>query len=465
MNKHTKAVLATLVMTLFAFGSLPTNKTASNTSVNVSPQLPAPSSNDEPSDAATKPSMPNLKGLDAETKNQFTKLVEEHRLAMSAWQAERDTIPGLESKKKDVEAKAEQELSQRPETPAFEEREWASEDGKYKVTATLLDSDFKVAKLKKLDGSIVEVSKEKLSAADKQAIERAFAVLEVAARREKEWIGRLAVLEDEKKEIQGLLDEANKPAPEPPTVDQAKLLVEEMRNNRDAEKLKQEVEESEKNGKIHPSQIEVLETRVVERLNAKGEPMDMIECKFQNNSRRTVRIIDCTYTAYDEGGKKVFDRPYTLYAVDDSNKGIPAGEWQDTLRQGLFIPKKLGVKSAKVVITKVLERDDSKVGKDGEGANDSHVVQFITLIRFQTEGKFITQVGRKGETIVVTVANEWHFLPYQIRLQMAQNIWTTWVLATKAENPDHARVDIKDLNGNSVGGSRLLGGSLSWVSK
>jgi hypothetical protein len=466
MSKHTQAVFAALVMTLFAFGSFPTNKTASTSVIVPPPQLPSPSNNDESSDTAQKGSMPSLKGLDAETRTQFMKLVEEHRLAMSAWQAERDTISGLESKKKDLETKAEQELSQRPENPTFDEREWASEDGKYKVTATLLDSDFKLAKLKKSDGSIVEVSKEKLSGADKQGIERAFAVIEVAARREKEWIGRLAALDDEKKEIQSLIDQANQPAPEPPTIDLAKQMVEDLRNNRVAEKRQQEVEEAEKNGTIHPSQIEVLETRVVERRNAKGEPMDMIECKFRNNSKRTVRIIDCTYTAYDEGGRKVLDRPYTLYAVDDSNKGVPPSEWQDTLGKGLFIPKNLGARSAKVVITKVLERDDSKLGKKGEGAaNDSHVIRFITLVKYQTEGKFIRQVGRKGETIDVYVGNEWHFLPYQIRLQMAQNIWATWVLASNPETPDRARVDIKDLNGNSVGGSKLLGGSLSWVSK
>lgn len=221
----------------------------------------------------------------------------------------------------------------------------------------MLDSDFKLAKLRKPDGSIVEVSKEKLSVADKQAIERAFAVIEVSARREKEWIGRLAAFDDDKKEIQSLIDQANQPAPKPPTIDLAKQMVEELRTNRVAEKQQREVEEAEKKGTIHPSQIEVLETRVVERRNAKGEPMDMIE------------------------------------------------------------------------------------------------------------GKFIRQVGRKGETIVVYVGNEWHFLPYQIRLQMAQNIWATWVLASNAEAPDHARVDIKDLNGNGVGGSKLLGGSLSWVSK
>jgi hypothetical protein len=464
MGKHTHAIIATLVMTLFAFGSFPSN-TTSNTSVIISPQLP--SSYGEPSEAVSNASTFNEKGIvDKETRTQFMTLTEEHRLAMSAWQEERNTIPSLEGKMKELDTKLGQELALKPESPNFEKREWSSEDGKYKVTATLLDSDFKVAKLKKSDGAIVEVSKEKLSGADKQAIERAFAVIEVAARREKEWIGRLTELEEEKKEIQSLIDQANRPAPAAPTVDQAKQLVEELKGDVAAQKLRKEIAEAEKNGKIHPSLIEVIETRIVERPNASGEAMDMIECKFQNNSKRTVRIIDCTYIAYNKSGKKVLEKPYTLFVVDDSSKGMSSGERQDTRETGLFIPKKLEATSAKVVITKALERNDSKFGNTGESADDeSPVARFIKLISYQAAGKFITLVDHNDKTIVVYVDNRWHFLPYQIRFQMAQNIWATWVQATNAEIPDHARIDIKDLNGNSVGGSRFLGGSLSWVNK
>jgi hypothetical protein len=242
MSKHTQAVIAALVMTLFALGSFPTNKTASTSVIVPPPQLLSPSNNDKPSDKEPTASTSSQKRLDAETRTQFMKLVEEHRLAMSAWQAKRDTIPGLERKKKDLETKVEQELSQRPENPTFDEREWTSEDGKYKVTATLLDSDFKLAKLKKPDGSIVEVTKEKLSAPDKQAIERAFAVIEVSVRREKEWMERLAALDKEKNEVQSLIDQAKQPAPETPTVELAKQLVKELRNRKVAEKRQQDVD-------------------------------------------------------------------------------------------------------------------------------------------------------------------------------------------------------------------------------
>jgi hypothetical protein len=388
MSKHAQAVFATVVMIIFAFGSLPSSNKSSNKNVSVSPQSPPIPTN---SDTVQNPPGPNLKGVDAETRTQFTKLTDEHRLAMTAWQEERDTIPSLEGKVKELEAKAEKELAQKPDSPNFEEREWSSEDGKYKVTATLLDSDFKLAKLKKADGSIVEVSKEKLSAADKQTIERAFASIEVAARREKEWIERLTALDEENRETQALIDQANRPAPEAPTIDLAKQLVEELRNNIAAEKMKQEVEEAEKRGTIHTSQIEVLEVRIVERVNANGVTMDMIECKFQNNSKRPVRIIDCTYLAFNKSGKKVLEKPYTLFAEGKSSKGLLPGEWQDTVGRGVSIPKKLEATSARVLITKVLEWDESKLRNDLETAsNESQITRFITLVAFQPEGKYIT---------------------------------------------------------------------------
>ncbi len=464
MSRHAQAALATVVMILFAFGSFPSSSTIPNTSVSVPPEQSITNDTTAALEMDQNPPAQNRKVLDAETRSVYNKLVEEHRLAMTVWQEERGTIPSLEGKLKELEAKAEKELAQKPDSPNFEEREWSSEDGKYKVTATLLDSDFKLAKLKKADGSIVEVSKEKLSAADKQAIERAFAVIEVAARREKEWIERLTALEEENREIQSLINQANRPAPDAPTIDLAKQMVEGLRNNVAAEKLKRAVEEAEKNGTIHPLQIEILETRVVERANVNGVTMDMIECKFKNNSKRPVRIIDCTYLAFNKSGKKVLEKPYTLFAVGKTSKGLLPGEWQDTVGTGLSIPKKLEATSAKVLITKVLEWDESKLRNELETAsNESPITRFITLVAYQSEGKYINKVGRRNETIVVYVDNAWHFLPYQIRFQMAQNIWATWVLASRAEVPDHARVDIRDNNGNSVGGSRFLGGSLSWV--
>jgi alanyl-tRNA synthetase len=78
----------------------------------------------------------------------------------------------------------------------------------------------------------------------------------------------------------------------------------------------------------------------------------------------------------------------------------------------------------------------------------------ITVIR-------LVQVADKTATF--TVANEWHIMNKQIRLQSAQNLWQAWASAIGDGRPDEARIQIEDLNGNKVGGSRVWGGSLIWV--
>ncbi|MNL67232.1 hypothetical protein D3C87_1917970 [compost metagenome] len=57
-----------------------------------------------------------------------------------------------------------------------------------------------------------------------------------------------------------------------------------------------------------------------------------------------------------------------------------------------------------------------------------------------------------------------------MRLQTAQNLWKTWAKARTGsgslrKDVDSARIELVDLNGNNVGGSRTLGGSLIWVKK
>lgn len=66
-------------------------------------------------------------------------------------------------------------------------------------------------------------------------------------------------------------------------------------------------------------------------------------------------------------------------------------------------------------------------------------------------------------TATLKVNNYWHIKPYQVRLQDAQNLWKLWAITSSPANRDLARIKIVDLNGNEVGGSRILAGSLIWV--
>ena len=66
-------------------------------------------------------------------------------------------------------------------------------------------------------------------------------------------------------------------------------------------------------------------------------------------------------------------------------------------------------------------------------------------------------------TATITLRNVWHLRNKQIRLQDAQTLWKAWAVVASKDNPDKARIKLVDLNGNEVGGSRVLAGSLIWV--
>lgn len=96
------------------------------------------------------------------------------------------------------------------------------------------------------------------------------------------------------------------------------------------------------------------------------------------------------------------------------------------------------------------------------------VHRFEQAVRvFDPDGTSIVAVepAGYGGMILVTVSNEWYYQPYQIREHAAQNLWKMWAIIYSPENSDHARIKLLDLNGNRVGGSSILGGSLVDVDK
>ena len=75
----------------------------------------------------------------------------------------------------------------------------------------------------------------------------------------------------------------------------------------------------------------------------------------------------------------------------------------------------------------------------------------------------INSVSVSDLTVTIKVTNTWHVMAYQNRLQAAQNLWEGWASVASPKDRDQARIKVVDLNGNEVGGSRILAGSLIWV--
>lgn len=97
--------------------------------------------------------------------------------------------------------------------------------------------------------------------------------------------------------------------------------------------------------------------------------------------------------------------------------------------------------------------------------SDSFKIYVTALRGVDTEGNMLGDIRLDGDEVIVAVENIWHFLPYQIRYQHTENMWHAWALAYSPEKPDKAKISIVDLNGNEVGGSRFLAGSLIWVAE
>ena len=90
---------------------------------------------------------------------------------------------------------------------------------------------------------------------------------------------------------------------------------------------------------------------------------------------------------------------------------------------------------------------------------------FVLQLEAFDAGEAIVRVaeGHLPNQLAITVPNGWHYQPQQLRLQMGQNFWKIWARIYSPGEPDKARISIRDLNGNEVGGSRMLAGSLIWV--
>lgn len=92
--------------------------------------------------------------------------------------------------------------------------------------------------------------------------------------------------------------------------------------------------------------------------------------------------------------------------------------------------------------------------------------QFAEVLKQMDEnGNLIAGVSISDLTATIKVKNLWHLQNYQIRYQSAQNVWEAWAAIARPKDVDHARIKIVDLNGNEVGGSRFLAGSLIWVNE
>jgi hypothetical protein len=109
-----------------------------------------------------------------------------------------------------------------------------------------------------------------------------------------------------------------------------------------------------------------------------------------------------------------------------------------------------------------LLKEQSKIQNDSLSKHEQYFNKLrMSGIGLETVEK--VQVSSMPNIVKIVVSNSWHSQPYQIRLQAAQGLQKLWGNLYLPESPDRGRIELVDLNGNKVGGSKIMGGV--WVNE
>lgn len=106
------------------------------------------------------------------------------------------------------------------------------------------------------------------------------------------------------------------------------------------------------------------------------------------------------------------------------------------------------------------------VAPDPKIEAQTHVAEFNEKLSDPRLRAFLDRASLSDASpnqLKIAVTARWHYEPKAIRLQMAQLLWKAWASIHSPDEPDKARITLRDAMDNEVGGSRLLGGSLIWV--
>lgn len=109
---------------------------------------------------------------------------------------------------------------------------------------------------------------------------------------------------------------------------------------------------------------------------------------------------------------------------------------------------------------KAEERQNKLEAEQAQANQEQALEGYAALINTSGMNKFVSNILVEGGDITITVENTWHYQPKQIRLQAAQVLWESWVGFCPKEAADRCRLTLEDMNGNKVGGSSWLAGSI-----
>lgn len=347
ISKNSLAVIASLVMITLAFGSFPASKKPldSNVQPNVPERIPSETSDSgiDRTRSSETHSSETSKKIDPDAKIEFEKQKIAYVDLLSKWKELQQSIPKIESDLRKSKSQLDELENKPPAQPSHEEREWISADGNHKTIATLLESDFKTAKLKKSDGTFVTVEKAKLSDEGKALIEKAFVDKEIYSKRVTQWQKEKEELARKIDDLNTTLDNAHGPEPMAPDLEKiseqiasqkriaileeqqriaAKRMEDEQRKAAEKEAEKRKAEEEDRKYKERFVDKNGL-TLDLKSIQTERNPLGItISGVVYNRNKRKLTYAQISFNLYDSSGAQVGT------ALANINGLEPDGAWK-----------------------------------------------------------------------------------------------------------------------------------------
>ena len=145
----------------------------------------------------------------------FNAQQQQYLIAHRAWQETRDARKAAERELAKIDEKIELMKEEKPSAPGFGRRDWETGDGNYKTNAELVDTDNVTVTLKKADGKVVTVPKEKLIHSSRLYVDKAFSELTEYRPKIEEWTFRYLEMKELRRTEASKISLSTEPAPEP----------------------------------------------------------------------------------------------------------------------------------------------------------------------------------------------------------------------------------------------------------
>lgn len=199
-----------------------------------------------------------------------------------------------------------------------------------------------------------------------------------------------------------------------------------------------------------------------------GEEITFLIVKLSDADQRFlgqgVTITTVDGTIHENGSVTQISADLILFKKASGPISIPMESLPENLRHHFAYDPKIAEELRKAKERQLVAMKEREAAAASQKGAQENLDSFMALLEFAGVGnELITNVSTRGETITITVATGWHYLPKQVRQQTAQILWQTWAMIASRDNLDRARLSLTDAVGNEVGGSRFLAGSLIWV--